>query len=39
MTTIFGIAFNTLNLIEEKVGGNLQYMGTREKFLNRKPTA
>jgi hypothetical protein len=30
---------DTLNLIEEKVGENLEHMGTGEKFLNRTPMA
>jgi hypothetical protein len=30
---------DTLNVIEEKVGKNLQYMGTEEKFLNKTPMA
>ena len=29
----------TLKLIEEKVGKNLEHMGTGEKFLNRTPMA
>jgi hypothetical protein len=29
----------TLKLIEEKVGKSLKYMGTGEKFLNRKAMA
>jgi hypothetical protein len=28
-----------LNLIQEKVGKNLEYIGTREIFLNKTPTA
>ena len=30
---------DTLKLIEEKVGTNLEHMGTGEKFLNRTPMA
>jgi hypothetical protein len=30
---------DTLKLIEEKVGKNLEHMGTGEKFLNRTPMA
>jgi hypothetical protein len=30
---------DTLNLIEEKVGNSLEYMGTGGKFLNRTPIA
>jgi hypothetical protein len=30
---------DTFNLIEEKLGKSLKYMGTREKFLNRTPMA
>jgi hypothetical protein len=30
---------DTLNLIEEKVGESLKYMGTYENFLNRIPMA
>jgi hypothetical protein len=30
---------DTLKHIEEKVGKNLEHMGTREKFLNRTPMA
>ena len=29
----------TLKLIEEKVGKNLEHMGTRDNFLNRTPMA
>jgi hypothetical protein len=29
---------DTLNLIEEKVGNTLKYIGTRDNFLNRTPT-
>ena len=28
---------DTLNLIEEKLGKNLEFIGTREDFLNRTP--
>ena len=31
------IKSDTLKLIEEKVGTNLEHMGTGEKFLNRTP--
>ena len=30
---------DTLNLIEEKVGKNLEHMGTGKNFLNRTPMA
>ena len=30
---------HTLKVIEEKVGTNLEHVGTREKFLNRTPMA
>jgi hypothetical protein len=30
---------DTLNLLEEKVGKDLQHMGTRENFLNATPMA
>jgi hypothetical protein len=30
---------DTLNLIEEKVGKNLKYIGTGEIFMNRTPMA
>ena len=30
---------DTLNLIEEKMGKSLKYMGTGENFLNRTPIA
>ena len=33
------IKSDTLNLIEEKVGKNLEYMGTGEMFLSRTPMA
>jgi hypothetical protein len=33
------IKLDTLNLIEEKVGGNLKHMGTGGKVLNRTPMA
>ena len=33
------IKSDTLKLIEEKVGTNLEHMGTGEKFLNRTPMA
>ena len=37
--TKFNIKSDTLKLIEEKVGTNLEHMGTGEKFLNRTPMA
>jgi hypothetical protein len=30
---------DTVNLIKEKVGNNLELIGTREKFLNKTPVA
>ena len=30
---------DTLNLVEEKLGKNLEYMGTGANFLNRAPVA
>jgi len=30
---------DTLKLIEEKLGKNLEHIGTREIFLNKKPVA
>ena len=35
----FHIKLDTLNLIEEKVGKNLEHIGTGENFLNRTPMA
>jgi len=35
----FQIKPDTLKLIEEKVGKNLEHMGTGENFLNRTPMA
>jgi len=35
----FNIKRNTVNVIEEKVGNTLEYIGTGDTFLNRSPMA